>query len=251
LQTALAFKEDHPALAEATPDQQNFGERPLPMIELGYGAMTLYRNVIVKDLAGNRYLVWKIAEKDAYVPELNDVRDEVVKSWKLIHARELARKRAEALAEKARESKKPLAETLGAGDGVSVTTTPAFAWLTRGAAAGMFDSQTPPKLSEVEGVQDVGSEFMQKVFSLGVGETGEAMNEPQTICYVVRVVSLEPSREVLRSLFMTDPYSMYEMASLDDRRATYEAWIKGIEREANLEWKQPPDKPQSSAPTEE
>ncbi|HVW39404.1 MAG TPA: hypothetical protein VHB99_18935, partial [Pirellulales bacterium] len=73
LQTALAFKEDHPALADATPDQQSLGERPLPLIDLGYGAMIPYRNVIVKDLAGNRYLVWKIEEKDAYVPELNDV----------------------------------------------------------------------------------------------------------------------------------------------------------------------------------
>jgi len=251
LQTALAFKEGHPALADATPDQQSLGERPLPMIDLGYGALTLYRNVIVKDLAGNRYLVWKIEEKDDYVPELNDVRDEVVLSWKQIQARELARKRAEALVEKAQESKKPLAETLGAGDGVSVTTTPAFSWLTRGAAAGMFESQTPPRLSEVEGLQHAGSEFMRKVFSLGVGETGEAMNEPQTICYVVRVVSLEPSREVLRNLFMVDAFSTYEAAAFDDRRGVYEAWIKGIEHEANLEWKKPPDKPRGQASAEE
>jgi hypothetical protein len=251
LQTALAFKEGHPALADATPDQQSLGERPLPMIDLGYGALTLYRNVIVKDLAGNRYLVWKIEEKDDYVPELNDVRDEVVLSWKQIQARELARKRAEALVEKAQESKKPLAETLGAGDGVSVTTTPAFSWLTRGAAAGMFESQTPPRLSEVEGLQHAGSEFMRKVFSLGVGETGEAMNEPQSICYVVRVVSLEPSREVLRNLFMVDAFSTYEAAAFDDRRGAYEAWIKGIEHEANLEWKKPPDKPRGQASAEE
>ena len=251
LQTALAFKTQHPDLADATPDQQSFTERAPRLIELGYGAMGLFRSVVVKDLAGNRYLVWKIDEKAAYVPELGDVRDEVVRSFKQIKARDLARKRAETLVEKARESKQPLAETLGAADGVSVTTTTAFSWLTRGAAANMFETQTPPKLSEVEGVQDAGADFMRKVFSLSVGETGEAMNEPQTICYVVRVVSLEPSREVLRNLFMTDAYSTYAAASLDDRRTTYDAWIKGIEREAHLEWKQPPDKPHAATPAEE
>ena len=250
LQTALAFKTQQPNLAEATPDQQSFAERPQHLIELGYGPMGLYRSVIVKDLAGNRYLVWKIDEKAAYVPELSDVRDEVVRSWKQIKARDLARKRADALVEKARESKKPLAETLGAADGVSVTKTTAFSWLTRG-AVNMFDTQTPPKLSVVEGVQDAGADFMRKVFSLSVGETGEAMNEPQTICYVVRVVSLEPSREVLRNLFISDAYSTYAAASLDDRRATFDAWIKGIEREAHLEWKQPPDKPRTANSAEE
>jgi len=251
LQPALAFKDKYPALADATPDQQSLTERPQPLIDIGYGAMAPLRSVVVKDLAGNRYLVWKIKDKDAYVPELENVRDEVVASWKQIQARDLARKRAKALVDKASGSKKPLSETLGVADGVSVTTTPAFSWLTRGAAAGMFDTQTPPKLSEVEGVRNAGSEFMREVFSLGVGDVGEAMNEPQTLCYVVRVVSLEPSREVLRNLFISDPYSQYESASFDDQRGAYDAWIKGIEREAHLEWIQPPDKPQGPSAEEE
>jgi len=71
--------------------------------------------------------------------------------------------------------------------------------MTRG-AAGSLDSQAPVRLSEVEGVQDAGSDFMREAFNLSVGETGLAMNQPQTICYVIRVVSLEPSREVLRKI---------------------------------------------------
>jgi hypothetical protein len=243
LLTGLEFKEQHPGLADATPDQQSFNERPAHFIDIGYGNMAVYQSAVVKDLEGNRYLAWKIEGKEAYVPELSEVRDEVVQSWKMIQARDLARKRAQALVGKAREAGKPLAEAFGAGEGVRATTTPAFSWLSRGADLGMFGSQAPATLSEVEGVQDAGPDFMREVFSLSVGDVGLAMNQPQTICYVIRLDSLNPSREVLRNLFMIDAYSMYESAASEDRNDTIRAWVKGIETEAHLEWKQRPDEP--------
>ena len=182
---------------------------------------------------------------------MSEVRDEVLQSWKQIQARELARNRAKSLVEKAREADKPLAEAFGAGDGVQVTTTPAFTWLTRGIDLNMLGSQAPPKLSEVEGVQDAGPDFMREAFSLSVGDVGLAMNQPQTICYVIRLVSLAPSREVLRNLFMVDPYAQYQAASQEDRFETTRAWIKNIETEAHLEWKEPPDERAGSSSTDD
>lgn len=243
LMSALAFKADHAALADATPEQQTPSERPRHFVEIAYGVLPLFQSAIVKDLAGNRYLVWKTDEKEAYVPELADVRDEVVQSWKMIQARDLAKKRAAALADEARKADKPLEEVFSGQAGLKVTATPAFSWLTRGVTGGL-ESQAPTRLSEVEGVQDAGPDFMRETFNLGVGETGQAMNQPQTICYVIRVVSLEPSREVLRNLFMVDAYTTYESASVEDRREVVNAWIKGIENEAHLSWKRPPNESQ-------
>lgn len=240
LLTALTFKEQHPALADATPEAQSMSERPRHFLEIAYGVLPELQSAVVKDLAGNRYLAWKTEEKEAYVPELSEVRDEVVKSWKMAKARDLARKRAEALVDEARKADKSLKDAFADQEGLSVTTTPAFSWLTRG-AAGSLDSQAPVRLSEVEGVQDAGPDFMREAFNLSVGETGFAMNQPQTICYVIRVVSLEPSREVLRTTFMADSYSSYAAASMEDRREVLNAWIKGIENEAHLTWKRPPD----------
>lgn len=243
LLTALAFRDKHPALAEATPESSSMSERPRHFIEIAYNALPELQSAVVKDLAGNRYLAWKTDEKEAYVPELSDVRDEVVRSWKMIKARELAQKRAETLASEAKQADKSLREAFSDREELTVTTTPSFSWLTRG-AAGALDSQAPARLSEVEGVQDAGPDFMREAFSLAVGETGQAMNQPQTICYVMRVVTLEPSREVLRNTFMVDAYSGYAAASLEDRQEAMNAWIKGIENEAHLTWKRPPDERQ-------
>jgi hypothetical protein len=235
LLTALAFKEQHAALADATPEQVNFSESPRKFLEIAYQSLPKLQTAVVKDLAGNRYLVWKTDELEAYVPELSDVRDEVVRSWKMIQARELAQKRADVLVDEAKTSDKPLKELFSKRD---VVATPPFSWLTRG-AAGAMDPQARVTMSEVEGIQDAGPDFMREVFSLGVGEVGRAMNQPQTVCYVVRVVTLEPSREVLRSTFMVDAYNTYESASIEDRREVVTTWIKGIENEAHLTWKRP------------
>ncbi|HEV7226405.1 MAG TPA: SurA N-terminal domain-containing protein, partial [Pirellulales bacterium] len=68
--TGLEFKERHPGLADASPDQQSFNERPRHFIDIGYGNMAVFQSAVVKDLEGDRYLVWKIDQKEAYIPEL-------------------------------------------------------------------------------------------------------------------------------------------------------------------------------------
>src|SRR5690606_24999965 len=43
-----------------------------------------YEPVIASDDDGNRYLAWRISEEKERVPELEEVRDEVIHAWKLI-----------------------------------------------------------------------------------------------------------------------------------------------------------------------
>ena len=56
------------------------------------------------DLLGNRYLSMKTSDTPRHIPKLAEVRDEVVKAWKLQKAAKLALKHAEEVAKKAAES---------------------------------------------------------------------------------------------------------------------------------------------------
>ena len=70
--------------------------------------------------------------------------------------------------------------------GRQVTESDPFSWLTIGATP--FTRNFQLRLNEVAGVDDPGPAFMQAVFNLGVGDVGVAVNHPQAVVYVVRVV---------------------------------------------------------------
>jgi hypothetical protein len=228
LLTARELREKFPDLAEAKGDGPAF-------VMIAFGGMAKFQSTTVQDIEGNRYLVWKVEEKDAYVPDFADVRSKVLRVWKLVKARDLALKKAKELADEANKAGKPLKEALAGREGLTVKQTPAFSWLTRGSAN--VDNRTPLRISEVDGVDFAGPNFMREVFNLRVGTSGVAMNEPQTTAYVVRLVSLEPTPERLRNTFMADDYSLYDEVARDDIVEVQRAWMKGIEAEAKLTWK--------------
>ncbi|MGH7140048.1 MAG: hypothetical protein ACREHD_30275, partial [Pirellulales bacterium] len=228
LLTARELREKFPDLAEAKGDR--------PFIQIAYAGMAKFQSTIVQDIESNRYLVWKVDEKEAYVPDFADVRSKVLRVWKLIKARDLAVKKAKELAADANKAQRPLKEVFAGRGGLTVRETPPFSWLTRGSAN--VDNRSPLTISEVEGVESAGPDFMRAVFSLSVGSAGEAMNRPQTIAYVVRLVSLEPSPERLRNSFLADPFALYNEAARDDIVQVQRAWMKGIEAEAKLTWKE-------------
>jgi len=228
--TQREFKEKYPDLAEARGDQGSAA-----FLFIAYRAMAKFQSTTVQDVEANRYLVWKTEEVDAYVPEFADVRSKVLRAWKMTKARDLAVAKAKKLAEEANKAGKPLKDLLADRAGLTVAETPAFSWLTRGSANA--DNRSPLRISEVEGVEAPGADFMREVFSLSVGSAGEAMNQPQTAAYVVRVVSVEPAREVLRAGFLADPFPLYNEVAQEDQAEVQRAWIKGIEAEAHLAWK--------------
>jgi hypothetical protein len=227
--TELDLKKEYPDLAQAYGEQAS-----LPFSYTAYRAMGRFQSTTVQDPESNRYLVWKTEEEDEYKPEFADVKSKVLRVWKITKARDLAVKKAKELAEQANKAQKPLKELFADRTNLPVIRPPAFSWLTRGSAG--VDRRAPLSESEVEGVDSPGPDFMREVFSLGAGAAGEAMNKPQTIAYVVRVDSLEPSREVLRVGFMAEPFP-FELAR-EDMQNVRQAWIKGIEDEARLTWKE-------------
>ncbi|HVC97331.1 MAG TPA: hypothetical protein VND64_26860 [Pirellulales bacterium] len=234
------FQAEHPDLAGATFDQENqmaarrFGDEAY--------VIPLNQSHFLRDIEGNRFLIWKTEEVEAYVPEFDERREEVLRAVKLKQARELALEEAQRMAEEAGEARKPLADVFDER-AKEVRQTGRFSWLTASPMDMMHQGRAMPRLSEVEGVQSPGAEFMRTVFSLEARGVGAALNHPQTMVYVVRVKNFVESEKVLRDLFMIDSYDKYVQAGADDQLRAYKDWREGIEKEAKIEWKRPPDQP--------
>jgi len=154
------------------------------------------------------FIYWREQVVPEQVPPLNDVREEVVRAWKLQQALPLARAQAERMAKQAAEAARPLAEVF-ADNAAKVITTNPFTWMTLGALPGSMRRE-PPRLSVVTGkttggegvtIAGAGQDFMQAVFDLDVGQVGVAVNQPQKFVYVVRVLTVEPSDEQRREAF--------------------------------------------------
>ena len=211
-----------------------------------------------------RVLFWVTEEKSELKPdELDKVRDIVLERWKEVEARTLAMKRAEELANEAKASGKSLADVFSGRSDVPVVDTEAFTWVANGLRlignslqrVPVLDDGGNPLLGEVRerGVDEggaefdnqwifaPGSDFMEAVYSLQVGETAVVFNEPQTFAYIVRVTTSSPSTDALWEQFQA-AHEIYLYAGLPDMiRESHEAWLDEIRTKAGFRWVNKPD----------
>jgi hypothetical protein len=181
------------------------------------------------------YIYWRTAEEDAKDVTFEEARDQVVEAWKLQKAFELAKDEAQKLAEKAKAAKS-LKDVV---DPAKVLTPPPFSWLTTGSLAFGFGQ---PSLSNVLGVDLAGQEFMEGVFSLSPGEAGLAPNQAHTTVYVVRVLSQEPTEDVLREQFLETGSSAESLfIARNEMFQTSRDWYEELEKDMQLAWKRQPD----------
>ncbi len=146
------------------------------------------------DQTGKIYVSWKIEEKEAHTPTLDEVRDEVILAIRTQEARKLALEAAQQLAEKAADGT-PLAdlvpedkkENLQEGLGP-------FSWLDSFGFQGATIGNVPQ-------LDSVGTKFMKTVFESEVGSYGVAMNQPERVVYVVKPSKFEPSMDELQQRF--------------------------------------------------
>jgi hypothetical protein len=94
----------------------------------------------------------------------------------------------------------------------------------------------PVRLSEIEGVEHVGTDFMQSVFDLSAGGVGVAANHPQDTVYVVRLVDYEQSIDALRDEFAKERRPLYLAVARPELNAMYQAWIENLEQQADVRW---------------
>lgn len=241
------------------------------VIDQVFSDETLFRPMLALDPeTQNLYIYWKAEDLAAHVPHFSDpgIKALVLSTWKTQEAQTLAEKRAQALAEMAREKKLPMVEALdgvtvtGAKDGISVQVlmTPSFTWMHESAAPSNnpFAPKPPPEISVLPTVENAGDEFMRTVFDvLQPGEIGVAANRDRSVYYVVRIVKRIPStpegmEEMREKFFRSELFGMnfgsgYQISSpYQDlaRRRQYELaidWMKGLEKRYAVRWLKPDD----------
>ena len=208
--------------------------------ELAYlSGMQLYKSAVVFG-GKDTFLFWKISERPEVVPSLTDAatRKQVVKAWKMIEAREPARKATEELAVEARaQKKKSLKQVFADRKHLEVVETPAFSWLS---LIPTREGQPRPQINQVKGVDRPGNEFMETVFGLGINKIGVAMNQPQTVAYCIRLRSHGTNPKVQREFFLTAPMQQYAVAYAEDASQAQRTWRKNLHDEAGLHWVRPP-----------
>ena len=254
---------EHPVLGKTQEALAGDDLRGLPanIVTLAFRGQGLYSSLVVEaqadgeNLAGDRYLLWKVREVADHVPTLEEdgVREQVVKAWKRLQAIPKARERAEALAKqaaKAESLEQGLAEATVTGatgsDAVTVSESPDFSWYRQSSVQALMGRQ-PLEFGNPVVIEGAGENFMQTVFALGEGETGVATNDDASIQYVVRVAKRQAAeREKFQSapLFDTQianftiPSQYQEIANQGVRRVLIEQ-ERQLQRRYNLKFRNP------------
>ena len=206
----------------------------------------------------NQYLFWSTDSQAKKEPQsLEEVRPAVLSRWKEVQARPLALKHAEELAERTRKPGISLADAFADQGDVKIVETEPFTW---DSIYAIFYIQQgyPPPLGEVreKGVADgnaeidntlivaPGENFMEIAYGLAVDEVGVAMNQPETVVYVIRVTESSPPVEELRQSFQSmkfNPY-LYIGRQAEMIREAREARLKRIQDEVGFKWINKPER---------
>lgn len=205
------------------------------------GGSQMLQAVTTRDIDGNRYVSWKTEDQPEFTPSFQSAREDVLRAWRIVEARPLARKAAEELVAAAKEGTTLEAVAASRG-GLEVEKVGPFNWLTRGTAP--FGSA--PELSQPDGLAMPGEELMQAVFALEPGQSTVAFNEPKTVCYAIRLGSFEPDEAQLKELFIAaakDPRRLAAVAE-GDTRQVYDRWLESIEKRHAVSWKREPRGPE-------
>ncbi len=230
----------------------NFQQIPFSQSAYTSGVPLYATGRIGGQIRDTTFIYWRTKMEPARVPDFDEVRDDVVKVWKLQQAFAIAQKAAEGLKVKANEAKdKPLAESLGEAEGKAVARPLPFSWLTVGSAQGMFgqSQQGMPRIGtvQVSRKDDEGEDvtetvladrgFMESVFSIEPGHTDLAINQPKTEVYVVRVEDHYPSNDLLRRRFMTTgPTNSELFLSRMDQQQILRQWYLELQDDRGFQW---------------
>ncbi|MFO1092723.1 MAG: SurA N-terminal domain-containing protein, partial [Planctomycetaceae bacterium] len=259
-------KDEYPVGAADMVDDPS--RAPLVNMLFQTSARDTYRPIISENgTTQSWFAAWKTGEQAPYQPKSLDderVREQVVKAWRQLQAREKAQARAQALVEIARNGGQSLAAALGettvtgadTGLFIDVKETPEFSWLTMPTAQ-PFNPFAPriPRIQAPPGVQDIGekfmrteSDFMKTVFDdLKPGDVGVAANVDRSEYYVVRIVSRTPTptdplyaafqqrflrepvfdRDPILLRFGLDEPSAYETLAFGEMSELRPNWLRG------------------------
>jgi hypothetical protein len=135
------------------------------------------------------------------VPEFKEVREEVVTAWKLQEAARLAEQEAKKLAAEAEKATQPF-DQFFTEKGFKPIKTELFSWLSFPLGRESYGS--PPQMSKVPELVNVGPDFMEAAFSLDGNKTLALLNFDHSKAYVIRLNRRQYSEDELKKLFLEE-----------------------------------------------
>ncbi len=237
---------DTPVGKSVRPDESN-----LPFYYSVFGRdVELYQPIASYDLDNNRYLAMKTEDIPGKVPTLEEVRDDVVRAWKMRKAGELALKRAEELAKQAQETGASLADTFADDKAIEVTKTDPFSYLTVGTISRDTQQVQSFRLSEPDGIVAAGPDFMEQIFNLKDGEVAAAPNHNKSIAYVVRIAEHQNSPEELQQAFLAEADNWYGVEAMARGRfqTAFRVVLADMLESVGVVWERDPDVPLREEP---
>ncbi|HUS37991.1 MAG TPA: hypothetical protein VMX74_00990, partial [Pirellulales bacterium] len=239
--------------ADRYPDEVGFHQ-----LAFQEGEQSLFKPEQMRDDEQVYYLFWKIKEESETVPKLADIREEVLRAWKLGAGRTdetgAARGYAREWAEKAAADVaggKELA-AVAKERGTEVHETDLFSWVSAGTAPGANQMNAPLRLGTVGGVEvdgkdimrEAGPDFMKVVYGMQVGDVSVAANHPKTYIYVTKLINENKSPVTLQENFFDDIGNRDVIQQLDQVAALewqtlQQKWWSELESEFDLVWLKP------------
>ncbi|MCA9238206.1 MAG: hypothetical protein KDA44_22190 [Planctomycetales bacterium] len=149
---------------------------------------------------GDCYVLVKTEDEPREVPALDKVRSKVVAAWRRREAAKLAEKKAQDLAVAVRTADRSFTDYMADLGYQVIPQTDMFSWMTFGLAP---NGAAQLRISEAPGLENIGSDFMEKVFSLKEGETAALMNVDRSAAFVVKLHSRERTEQELQEAYLT------------------------------------------------
>jgi peptidyl-prolyl cis-trans isomerase D len=202
---------------------------------------SVYEPFELSDERGRRFLAWKLADREPAVPPLAEVRDEVVRAWKLEKARAKAEAAAKALADKARAAGGDLSAAAAAEKRVVIPTdavpeiSPSFD-LDNPATFGQLRPTEIPQLDRP------GEKLREAYFALKKGDVQVAPNAPKTTYYVLALKE-RSAADVPQAIYNPMGARLDLEPSVAQREAVlrYIEWMEYLRKQAGVEVETPED----------
>jgi hypothetical protein len=224
---------------------------PLSSTIFGSKDLELFQPVLTVDIDSNRFISMKTSDTPGRVPKLKEVKDEVVRAWKLQKAAEIALKDAKAEAKKAQEAGSPLADYFADDNSIEVVSVDPFAQLTRGDVPDQMGRQRF-RLSQPDGLVAPGPEFMRTVFKLKNGEVTAVLNHDHSIAYIVRMVEHVKPEDELRNAYLAEANTWDGRPTMAGNRAMFAQQLLAADLSGakGVDWKRTPDQTENEAEAE-
>lgn len=201
----------------------------------------LFEPIEMTDPSGIRFLIRKIEDNPPRIPELDEIRAQVVTAWKTEKARPLAAKAARELADKIKGEKGKIEGDIIDGRPV-ITTDPVTRMQPGLPLPGQFFVNGPATLSDIAQMPMLSDALRDAYFGLQEGQVSVASNAPESIYYVMTLN--QRFRATFDALYAVNgDYFRYQEETMREAfRKLQDEWMNDLRAQAGLkpDWT-PPD----------